>query len=196
MKTWQEDRGDETLALDWPLCEDSVVWEIGGFEGRWAGQIIEKYHPYIKIFEPQQWAVKKLEEKFGHLPNVSIQPFGLWPHTTVLRLWEHDTDGASVMRNDGRESEFCDFQDIYGNLRMEGDIDLCLMNIEGAEYTLLPYLIGLDMMEKFRYFWCQFHPGLVQFGEEKTARIFSGMSRTHNVLWDYYPTAVAWERKF
>jgi len=43
--TWFEVDGDNTLALDWKIDEHSIVWEIGGFEGRWAAQIQEKYNP-------------------------------------------------------------------------------------------------------------------------------------------------------
>jgi hypothetical protein len=74
-------------------------------------------------------------------------------------------------------------------------VDVCLMNIEGAEFVLLPYMIGMDMMKRFRFFWCQFHPGLLPHGDERANEIFKGMLRTHKKIWDYYPTAVAWERK-
>lgn len=194
MSTWQEVDGDNTLALEWPIDKHALVWEIGGFTGRWAGQMIEKYHPMMHIFEPQLWLVKSLAEKYLGTPGVSIHAIGLWTHHAYLPLWEHDTDGASVVRNDGRKSVVCEFHDIYDFLNAT-PVDVCLMNIEGSEYVLLPYLLGLGMMDHFRFFWCQFHPGMVQFGEEKYSRIYDGMSKTHRVLWDYYPTAVAWERK-
>jgi hypothetical protein len=192
-QTWQEVHGDETLALAWPIDSESLVWEIGGFEGRWAAQIVERFDPYMHIFEPQAWAYGRLNTRFVDNPKVSVSPFGLWTHDCVLRLWEHETDGASVMRHDGRTSEFCDFHDIMHSLTKP--VDLCLMNIEGAEYVLIPHLIGLGLMQFFRFFWCQFHPGLVEFGKEKSDLIFSGMAATHKVLWSYFPTAVAWERK-
>lgn len=194
MTTWQEVHGDETLALDWPIDQHALVWEIGGYEGRWAAQMVEKYNPLMHIFEPQIWAVKRLVDRFRTMPSISIHPYGFWTHHAFLRLWEHDTDGASVMRNDGRTSEICEFEDIYAFLNVD-PVDVCLMNIEGAEFVLLPYLIGLGMMDHFRFFWCQFHPGLVQFGEEKYSRIYANLNNTHRVLWDYYPTAVAWERR-
>ena len=194
MATWQEVNGDETLALDWTIGENALVWEIGGFEGRWASQMVEKYNPMMHIFEPQQWAVEHLKTRFAGAPKVSIHPFGLWTHDTKLRLWEHDTDGASVVKNNGRTSEVCDFEDIFKYINTT-DVDVCLMNIEGAEYALIPYLLGLGMMERFRYFWCQFHPETSLFSEQKEARIFNGMFATHRVMWSYLPTAVAWERR-
>ena len=86
----------------------------------------------------------------------------------------------------------CNFADIYKMLNT--DVDVCLMNIEGGEFVLIPYMIGLNLMKRFRYFWCQFHPGVIESGKEKTELIYEGLSKSHRVMWDYYPTAVAWER--
>lgn len=193
LQSWKENDGDHTLALDWPIDSNSYVWEIGGYEGRWAAQMAEKFDPVINIFEPQIWACHILEKRFQGNPKVIVHRLGLWTHYAVLKLWEHDTDGASVVKNSGRKNELCDFADIFHPSPTE--VDVCLMNIEGGEFVLLPYMIALDQMKRFRYFWCQFHPGVVEHGEEKARLIYAGMERTHSVLWDYYPTAVAWERK-
>ena len=192
-QTWFDVKGDETLALNWPIDSDALVWEVGGFEGRWAAQMIEKYHPHVHVFEPQIWLFHKLQERFENNLKVSVSPFGLWTHDCTMRLWEHDTDGASVMRRDGRTSELCDFHDIMHSLLKP--VDVCLMNIEGAEYVLIPHMIGLGLMQHFRFFWCQFHPGIVAYGNEKFDLIYAGMEATHRVIWNYFPTAVAWERK-
>lgn len=192
LQLWLATLGDETLALDWPIDEHAVVWEIGGFEGRWAAQMVEKYNPLMYIFEPQMWAYAKLIRQFEGNPKVSVHPVGLWTYDTILRLWEHDTDGASVVKRDGRASELCSFTDIFHPHPTE--VDVCLMNIEGGEFVLLPYLLGLEQMRRFRFFWCQFHPGVVAHGQEKADLIYKGLAKTHRVMWDYYPVAVAWER--
>lgn len=194
-RLWQHAKGDDTLALDWDIDSTSVVWEIGGFEGRWAAQMAEKFNPHIFIWEPQNWAYHKLRDRFSSNEKVTIAPVGLWTYDASLTLQEFETDGASVVRQDGRVQAVCQFRDIFTTLQEIQTVDVCLMNIEGGEYVLLPYLIGLDQMRRFRYFWCQFHHGLVEHAEEKTKLIYRGLERTHTVLWDYYPTAVAWERK-
>ena len=189
--TWFEADGDNTLALDWKIDEHSIVWEIGGFEGRWAAQIQEKYNPNIFIFEPQKWAYEKMHQRF-HNTKAHVFPFGVWTNDTILKLYEHDTDGASVVKIGGRTMQECNFADIYKILKT--DVDVCLMNIEGGEFVLIPYMIGLNLTKRFRYFWCQFHPGVIESGKEKTELIYEGLSKSHRVMWDYYPTAVAWER--
>lgn len=200
-QNWFDVHGDETLALDWPLNESSHVWEIGGFEGRWAQQISDKFNCNITIFEPQLWAVDRLLRRFSKDPNVKIRPYGLWTHSAVIPIGNYNTDGASIIHDDGREQKqlgvFMEIRDeVFTEEELWGlsdPIDLALMNIEGAEYLLLPYMIEMLLMEEFKYFWCQFHPN----GEEDTRHIeiFSGMERTHDLLWDCYPTAVAWRKK-
>jgi FkbM family methyltransferase len=190
--TWHQADGDNTLALDWPINSESVVWEIGGYEGRWAAQMAEKFHPELWIFEPQIWAYHKMLERFEGDHKVHIFPYGLWTHDTTMTVREHDTDGASVIRQDGRVSEVCSFRDVF---QISMNVDVGLMNIEGGEFILLPYMIGLGMMARFRYFWCQFHPGLIKDGDERAGLLYIGMAHTHRKIWDYYPTAVAWERK-
>lgn len=191
---WFEDKGDETVALNWPIGPESLVWEIGGFEGRWARQMVDKFHCKMEIFEPQLWAVQRMEEKFKGLPNIQIHPFGLWVMDDHLSMFKYETDGCSIL-GEGETGLRATFVDVWGWRFERPDVDVCLMNIEGSEFFLLPYMIGMGMMKHFQYFWCQFHPGLVSHGNERYNEIYKGLSRTHDKIWDYYPTAVAWERK-
>lgn len=196
-QNWKEINGDETLALDWPLNEDSHVWEIGGYEGRWAQQIWDKFHCNITIFEPQLWAVEKLINRFKDIPDhkIEIRPHGLWTENTFLPIGNFHTDGASLVKDDGREpKQYGMFKALYMELgNFDYSIDVMLMNIEGAEYTLIPEMLKLNDFKWVKNFWCQFHPK-----DENDIRheyIFNAMKQTHELLWDCYPTAVAWRRK-
>jgi len=188
---WKELDGDNTFALDWPLTEYSHVWEISGFYGRWAKQIWNKYHCNITIFEPQDWAVTFLKHRFSDNERVTINPYGLWVMDASLPVYNYETDGASLLA-EGARSQVVPFKDVYGEV--DGKIDVCLMNIEGAEFALIPYLIGNDLMKNFRYFWCQFHTFVPHSGR-RMETIYEQMDRTHRIMWDFFPTAVAWERK-
>jgi len=193
---WFELKGDETLALDWPLDENSHVWEIGGYEGRWAQQIWDKFHCHITIFEPQFWAVERLLKRFEGNEKIDIRPYGLWTQKIILALGNYHTDGASLVKDDGREEKqlgiFRDYYyEIYGS---RFPIDLMLMNIEGGEFALLPAMIASGIIANFNYFWCQFHPD--ESGNVDVLHyIENGMKKTHDLLWDCYPTAVAWRKK-
>lgn len=195
IERWREADGDNTYALDWELNEDSHVWEIGGYEGRWAQQIWDKFHCYITIFEPQLWAVGKMRERFLGIEKININPYGLWTDSQMRQMGNFHTDGASLVKNDNREPTMpCNFEKVDDEIfSYFFDIDLCLMNIEGGEYTLIPYIVHSGTIASFRYFWCQFHPeNEIDQEYEEIKRL---MDKTHEMIWDFYPTAVAWRKK-
>jgi len=188
---WKEANGDNTLALEWAIDEDSTVWEIGGFEGRWAEQIAGKYDPYISIFEPTKWGYGKCSALFFENDKVEVNHYGLWVMNAHLPIYNPGNDGASLLMAH-EKSEICPFKDVY--FELEQEVDLCLMNVEGSEFVLLPYMIANGLMQNIRQFWCQFHL-FVPGSQERFLRIHEGMKTTHRVKWNHFPTAVAWVRK-
>lgn len=192
---WKEEKGDETYALDWPLNKSSLVWEIGGYEGRWAKQMYDRFACKIHIFEPQDWAVKKLYELFKDASGVIVHNHGLWVRDCSLPMREYETDGASIVKPTDFNNDiyFAPMKTI--DTFLVDEVDVALMNIEGGEYILIPYLIGTGLIKRFKHFWAQFH-GFFDPDGAKGRRIREQMSLTHNVLWDAYTTAIAWERKW
>lgn len=195
VQNWLDIDGDNTLALDWDLTENSHVWEIGGYVGRWAQQIWDKFHCHIDIFEPQLWAVETLNQKFLGIDKIRIHPYGLLPEDGRHYLHNFYNDGASLYDAGHGTKYTVEFRAIHKVFdRFGSDIDLALMNIEGAEFELLPFLIANKHMTKFRQFWCQFHMGLSGIPDVNDRKdwIFDEMEKTHEMMWNCFPTAVAW----
>ena len=40
---WFDIKGDKTLRLQYPLNEESIVFDLGGYHGQWASDIFNKY---------------------------------------------------------------------------------------------------------------------------------------------------------
>lgn len=195
---WLEADGDNTLALDWDLNESSIVMEIGGFEGRWAQQMWDKFHCYILVYEPQLWAAEKMMKRFAGNKKIIVYPYGLSVSGEAnFQMTNYETDGCSLVQpqREDQKSSYGLFVHPLTELYRAGhkNIDVCLMNIEGYEYHLIPYLIHSNMMSIFRNFWCQFHP--TDDRDRRADEIKVNMGLTHDLLWNYYPTAVAWRRK-
>lgn len=195
-QNWFEVDGDNTLALDWPgVDENSIVWEIGGYEGRWALQMAEKFNPHLYVFEPQDWAAEKIRAKLEGY-NAQIHQFGLWVRGGEAQINNYGRDGASLVQPYEPDAHTVSVSDIYPTFVKERieQIDVCLMNIEGGEFVLLPYMIGMGMMVHIKYFWCQWHM-FVPFGSEKWLRLRQMLEKTHEPYWDCGSTAQAWKRK-
>lgn len=197
ISAWREADGDNTFALDWPINDLSRVWEIGGYEGRWAAQIWDKFHCHITVFEPQLWAVEKMQRRFAGIGKIDIRPYGLMNSQGDNRVWNIGNDGASLFDYNHGESAILNFHNWYWELMAYGrKVDLCLMNIEGAEFELLPNMLVNDaFLHQIDYFWCQFHPGIMKAEQNQVDFIYTKFSESHNIIWDFYPTAVAWERR-
>ena len=195
IEKWHEADGDSTLALDWPLNEDSHVWEIGGFEGRWAQQIWDKYHCNITIFEPQAWAVERMKKRFAGISKIDIRPYGLWTHDDTLALANFETDGASMVSvQPDKPIGMGKFVDYFSELEdFPHAIDVALMNIEGAEYILLPEFVWSGVIMQFKNIWCQFHPD--GESDDRHIAIFDQMGKTHEMIWNCFRTAVAWRKR-
>lgn len=195
---WKEIQGDKTAALDWPIDEDSIVFEIGGYEGRWALQMAEKYDPWLFVFEPQHWAIEKMDDKLKNSDKSLLQDYGLWTHDAIMKLGDYGRDGASLLKPNHEDAELVWVKDIdaviYSMVGAKKDIDVCLMNIEGGEFVLIPYMIGLGLMKRIKFFWAQFHL-FVPNSKRKFAAINEAMEATHDVYWDFGMSMKCWKRR-
>jgi FkbM family methyltransferase len=177
-------------SIDFDLTPESVVVELGGYQGRWGKLIADKYHPRLFAFEPQAWAAEKYRKRLGKAAQCFT--YGLGTQNAVLPMGEFETDGCSFTRTTRTQGmgELREYHSALAALDI-GAIDLMLMNIEGYEFTLLPHIMPLLNV---KWFMIQFHCDTVQkFSEFYQWR--ADMTQTHNLRWDYGTTLSAWERK-
>ncbi len=196
-QNWTKVQGDKTLALDWPgVNESSLVWEIGGYEGRWALQMAEKYECRVDVFEPQPWAAE-LARRALENTKADVWQFGLWTHNGDITMNDFGRDGASFIKYKQPDRQTVLIKDVYAHFlewKIE-QIDVCLMNIEGGEFILIPYMLGMGLFSKIKYFWCQWHIDYVQNAHEKWDFLKQKMGETHDFYWDAGVTAQAWVRR-
>jgi FkbM family methyltransferase len=176
-------------AIDWPLNSKSVVVEIGGYIGRWALQIAERYHPHLYIFEPQPWAAQACGDALGDAARVL--PYALGDRDGTFPMGAYETDGCSFLRPGDIPGTMREIGQAFKGLGLS-HIDLMLMNIEGYEYTLLPYMLELGIRPA--RLMVQFHP-FDDVQQAATARIFERLAALgYTVAWTYGLVLTAWER--
>lgn len=182
-------------AIDWPLTSESVVVEVGGYKGRWAYQIAERYNPQLYVFEPQPWAYEVCK---GVLEGCNAQVFNyaLGTHNSEHPMGKWGTDGCSFFWKNDTEfngDQYGEIRDAVPTLNDIGHIDLMLMNIEGYEYTLLPYILDACTQLPDRLI-VQFHT-YFDPRQLRLKAIRQQMRKWYSVAWDYGPTLIAWQRK-
>lgn len=170
----------DMINVTYPLNENSVVIDIGGLWGDWAIRMYCLYSCYIEVYEPQLDLAEQAKRSFGKNPKVKIYPFGLSNKKDIMKLYGHSWD-ASLFPNEGvgivnqvvieRVSEV---------FKKYPRIDLLKMNVEGAEYDILPDLIENYNMENVEIIQIFFH-NVVEGYAEKRDKIREALSKTHTM---------------
>ena len=125
----------------------------------------QAFAPNLYIFEPQARAYQQLVEKFAGYPKARIFNFGLGDRDGTFTLGMRGTDACTFLRG---PVPFKDLPGVWEEARMvdinrflaeQGldEIDYCMMNIEGYEYILLPYMASTGSIESCRYLGIDFH---------------------------------------
>jgi FkbM family methyltransferase len=180
-------------AIDWPLTRDSVVVEVGGYKGRWALQIAERYNPRLYVFEPQSWAAQVCREVLGDLAEVL--PFGIGVEDGYFMMGEYETDGCSFAKEPGDDYALCQMKDVsaaFTDLQFD-HIDLMLVNIEGYEYTLIPHMLNQGIHPS--RLMVQFHTFADPKGEQGRAIEGRLGELGYRMAWTYGEVLTAWERR-
>lgn len=181
-------------AIDWPLTMSSVVVEVGGYTGRWALQIAQRYAPRLFVFEPQPWAVDVCRAVLGDAAHVYNVALGDRDGTFPMGRWE--TDGCSLVNvvDNQQTGQMREIKGMLGPLQCQiaDRIDLMLINIEGYEYTLLPHMLDVSILPK--RLLMQWH----LFGDPDGAIMAQHWTRLetlgYRIVWTYGVMLTAWER--
>jgi len=187
---------DRTLRQEYDLGPDSLVFDLGGYEGQWSSDIVARYLCRVHVFEPVAGMAEGIARRFDRNQLVEVHDFGLGPQTTTSRM-RLDADSSSMVRTDTprgdapAEVENVRIVNFEAFLQEHGisDIDLMKINIEGGEYDLLEHLIEKEVVGLIRDIQVQFHD-FVPHAERRMAAIQTGLSATHQLT---YQSLFVWE---
>lgn len=176
----------ENQRINYPLGEDSVVFDVGGYDGMFSERIYSQYRPCIYIFEPQKKYFIQCAERFRHHSGVNVFNFGL---SSVDRrtFISSDEKGASTYKaNMEGDEEQIELKNVVSYLEQEKIkfIDLMKLNIEGEEYELLESLIASGKISQIKFLQVQFH-SFVPNADERRRQIRSMLDKTHEEMWNY-----------
>ncbi len=160
-RAWIAGGNDRTLRLQYDLTSDSVVFDLGGYEGQWASDIFAMYQCVVHVFEPVPAYASDIAERFRLNDRIHLHPLGLAGRTQEATI-SVEADRSSMFDTGNDEPEGAvvvslvrasDFLDEHGF----DDVELLKINIEGAEYDLLDHLLDEGLISRFRDIQIQFH---------------------------------------
>ncbi|TSC65838.1 MAG: FkbM family methyltransferase [Candidatus Berkelbacteria bacterium Gr01-1014_85] len=201
---WKILRGDQTFRLQYPLTEQSIVVDVGGYLGDWSQAIHDRYQPKIYIFEPVPVFVEKLRHRFANHKSIQIFAYGLAGQAERIKI--KPTDDATSVFGEGPTQEATpettpeatleiDLQPASQTFRSLGlnSIDLLKLNIEGAEYALIADLIKSGYIRQVNNLQVQFHhfvPGARQLRQA----LHRELSQTHRLTYSFPFIWENWQR--
>ena len=196
-REWRRIDGDHTLRLEYELTPDSVVFDVGGFRGQWASDLVAMYGCRIQVFEPVISYAQRIERRFAHNPLVTVHPYGLAGTAGEARIVVAG-DASSHVRSGQLPGELQTVAlrtpaEVLSELGLE-QLDLMKVNIEGAEFDLLAHLIATGIVERIKDLQVQFHP-FVPEARRRADDLRDGLRRSHEQAWGYDFLWENWSRR-
>lgn len=191
---WINDNGDGTLRLNYPLNEQSVVVDAGGFEGAWSSAIAKRYDCSIHIIEPLTHLYDNIRQNFANYPKALTHNVAIGGSTREMEISIEGDSSSLFSLSTNTQKVLC--KDI-GEFLKEWDIekiDLFKINIEGGEYELLIRMIELGLQKRVKNFQIQFHR-FIPDCQAKREFIQKRLSATHTQTWNYEWIWENWQLK-
>lgn len=182
---WSRDRGDETLRLEYPLNEESVVFDLGGYQGDFAFEINKKYGCHVFVYEPVKKFYEQCILRFDNNPKIKCFNYGLFNESGKAFISDED-NGSSIIKNNTSNNEqiiLKQFKEEYDRLGIK-KINLLKINVEGSEFLIIPHLIEQNLIKNINDLQVQFHTFFPN-AEELRNEIRSNLKKTHIEQWNY-----------
>jgi len=192
VEKWFKDNGDYTHRLNYNLNKDSVVFDLGGYEGWFSDQINNKFGSRIFCFEPIKHYATVIQEKFINFKNISVLPIAI-STKNGKDIISVDGDTSSMHIKTGKLIEIdCNTLDKIMQDYNINYIDLIKINIEGEEYSLLKYMLKNNLIIKCNNIQVQFHK--VENYESEYKYIKTELEKTHHLTYNYPFVFENWEK--
>jgi len=182
----------EEMRYNYPLNENSLVWDVGGYKGDFAYGIHDKYKCEVEVFEPIENFYMQIQSRFNNNPLITTHNFGFSDKDSTGYI-SLANDGSSLHNRGVERSVPVILRDIFAYIDGYKYIDLVKINIEGEEYALLERILDTGIAGMFTFIQVQFHT-FIPNAKERRATIQELLKRTHKLNWNYDFIWESWER--
>jgi len=194
IRKWWADGGDARFRFDYELGPDSLVLDLGGYEGQWASDIYSRYRCRIAVFEPVAGYAESIRKRFRMNDHIEIYEFGLGASNRSETIYIRGAGSSTFGKKaDAEEIRFVDVADWFAEKNV-ANVDLMKINIEGGEFELLERMLDADLARRVCDLQIQFHN--ISFdATERMERIKQRLSETHTPGYQYKFVWENWTRK-
>jgi FkbM family methyltransferase len=185
-KEWGRTKGDLTYRLDYDLRADSLVLDLGGYEGQWASDIYGRYRCRIHIFEPVPSYAEFIAKRFSRNPDIELHRCGLAAKAGEVAFAVDGASSSAYLTGvfSTQRVQMRAVEEFFSSIESD-PIDLMKINIEGAEYDLLDRMLELGLHRRVRDLQVQFHKFVPQ-AEKRAEEIAARLGATHELSYQFY----------
>mgnify|MGYP003114191275 CR=1 FL=1 len=182
---WFADNGDNTHRINYDLDKNSIVFDVGGYEGDFAAKIYEKYNSTVYVFEPVEEFYNLIQDRFKNVDKIKVFKYGLAAENKHVEInLDGDQSSTHTLNNSKKQTiELRKIDEVIKKLKIE-NIDLIKINIEGEEFPLLKYSIIKNITKKMKNIQVQFHT-FINFSSQKRRAIQHKLKETHSLTYNY-----------
>lgn len=193
---WFKDKGDETLRFDYPLSQESIVFDVGGYQGDFAAELNERFGCKVYIFEPVPEFYQRCVNRFIDNKKIVCFNYGLSSTDGWLDISLAANASSFSSPHATGETQKVQIRSIVECIKeLEiNKIDLMKINIEGGEFDVLPEIIKSGEIKKIQFLQVQFHNFVNDASALRTA-IRNQLNYTHNEMWNYEFVWESWKLK-
>jgi FkbM family methyltransferase len=187
------DGGDTRFRFDYDMARDSLVFDLGGYEGQWASDLYARQRCRIEVFEPVAKFAAAIAERFRKNPDIRVHAFALGASTRAETLSVHGASSSAYKSKSATEEvRFVDVAQWFEEQRIH-DVRLMKINIEGGEYELLERMLERGLAARVADLQIQFH-NFSKDAADRMAAIQRGLAATHRPTYQYRFVWENWRR--
>ena len=190
---WNLQKGDSKFHKRYDLNSNSIIFDVGGFDGEFTDKILLEFDCSSFIFEPHPFYYQKLKDKYKSNNNVKVFNYGLGGSTESLYLTDNGAGSEVTKEQTDIKILIKDITEVIKDFDIE-KIDLLKLNIEGSEYDLLEKLLKSRLISTINKIQIQFHEN-INDADLRRDRIRRDLNTTHKEVWSYYMVWERWDKK-
>jgi len=185
VKEWEELNKTIDLQYDYNLNENSMVFDVGAFDGNWGHTINKKYGSNIYMFEPVKEFYDNIVKKFKNNEKIKVFNIGFAGEDRICEINLLEYASSTQTSKDGTRGKEQVILKNAAQFIIDNNIDhidLMKINIEGDEYTVLEKLIRTNVIKRIDNLQIQFHD-FIEYAIQRKHNISVNLSKTHEKTW-------------
>lgn len=182
-KKWFDD-GAEKLRYEYDLNENSIILDLGLYNGEFTNKIYAKYNCRVYGFEPVTKFFCSAVSNVEDTNKIKLFNYGIGSRTRVEFIYLNN-DETSIYR-ETKDKEIVLIRSIDEIIK-ELDlvtVNLIKVNTEGSEFEILNAILDNNFQRMFKNIQVQFHTFMPD-AEKRRAFIIERLEETHEPTFSY-----------